>query len=503
MDAIPRTGPPSEPVSSGETAAPDILAGPDAGPAAVRGGVLRVGGYVVGAAVSVVSASLLFRHLGVVDVGRYVTALSLVAIVAAVSDLGLTAVAVRELSRVGPDDRGPLAQDVLGLRLLLTAVGGVAIVAIAWAAYGPQLAAGVALATAGLALLVVHENFALPLLVGLRLGWVTAFELGRQLLTVALTIVLVLAGAGLLPFLAISIPVGALAAVLTAVLVRASRALRPTFDWQRWRPLVLASLPYAAAVAASALYFRASVLLVSALASPEELGYFSASFRVVEVLTVVPGLLVGSALPIFARAAGNDHDRLGYGLGKVFEVCVVVGAGVAVAFAVGAPLAITIIGGDALEPAAPVLAFQGLALGATFVTLVWANALLSLGLFRTILLVTVLGLAVNLGLVAVLTLTDGARGAALGTALAEVFLVVVQCAAVVRGRPELRPSFRVVPRAALAAAVALTPLLLTGVPVGVRLALSLSLYAAAILLLRALPRELLDLVPARRGAGTP
>src|SRR5271154_1178893 len=76
----------------------DLLSTSQAGPAAVRGGAFRVGGYIVGALVSAISAALLFRYLGVVDIGRYVTALSLVAIVGVLSDLGLTAVGVREVS---------------------------------------------------------------------------------------------------------------------------------------------------------------------------------------------------------------------------------------------------------------------------------------------------------------------------------------------------------------------------------------------------------------------
>ena len=99
---------------------------------------MRVGGYVAGTLVSVFSAALLFRHLGVGDTGLYITALSLVAIVAAFSDLGLTAVGVRELSRRPPDERWPLARDLLGLRMTLTAVGGVVVTAIA---AGPALLA--------------------------------------------------------------------------------------------------------------------------------------------------------------------------------------------------------------------------------------------------------------------------------------------------------------------------------------------------------------------------
>lgn len=473
----------------------DVLSTSAAGPAAVRGGAMRVGGYIVGALLSVLSGALLFRHLGVTDTGRYVNALALVAIVGAVSDLGLTAVGVRELSQRPVEERWALARDLLGLRITLTLIGSVIAIAIAWASYSGTMAEGVALACAGLLLLAIQDNFALPLVIGLRLGWVAALDLSRQVLTVLFTIALVLAGATLLPFLGISIPVGAFVLVGTALLVRGTRTLAPTFSWARWREFMGAMIPYSAAIAASALYFRVSILLVSALSDNHQLGYFSASFRIIEVLTVVPALLAGAAFPIFARAARDDHDRLGYSLGRVFDVALIAGAWVAVSIAVGAPLAIAIVGGSKFAPAVPVLAFQGVGLGAMFVSLVWANGLLGLGLYRVILALSLGSLLLNVMLVAPLVLIDGARGAAIGTAVVEILLAVAQCLAIVRGRPQLRPSLRVLPRVALAAALGLVPLALTGVPVIVRLVISTSLFGICLLVTRAFPPELLDLVP--------
>ncbi len=462
-----------------------------------------MGGYIIGALFSVISASLLFRHLGVRDTGQYVTALSLVAIVGALSDLGLTAVGVRELSTRPQAERWPLARDLLGLRITLTVVGSVAIVAFAWAAYTPTLAAGVALACVGLLLQATQDNFALPLLIGLRLGTMSMLDLSRQLLTTLFTVLLVLAGAELLPFLGISIPVGVIVLGATAVLVRGTRTLAPTFSWRRWRRFVRPMLPYSAAIAASSLIFRVSILLVSALASAVELGYFSASFRIIEVLTVVPALLAGSALPIFSHAARDDHNRLGYALGRVFEVGLIVGAWVAVSIAVGAPLAIAIVGGARFAPAASVLALQGVGLGAMFVSLVWSNGLLGLGEYRLILAISVGGLLLTAGLVAALTVADGAHGAAIGTSAGEVVLAVTQCLAVVHGRPALRPSLRIVPGVALAAALGLVPLALVGIPVIGRLAISTALFAGAVLLTRAYPPELLDLLAGlRSGPGS-
>jgi O-antigen/teichoic acid export membrane protein len=465
---------------------------------------MRVAGFLVGALVSTLSAALLFRHLGVVDTGRYVTALSLVAFVGALSDLGLTAVGIREIATRPPGERWALARDLLGLRITLTLIGGIVVTAIAWTAYSSTLAAGVALAGVGLLLQATQDNYALPLVVGLRLGWVSALDLARQLLTVLVTVTLVLLGAHLLAFLGMSIPVGLIVMGATAVLVRGTRSLVPAFSMRRWGAFVRAMLPYSIAVAASALYLRVSVLLVSALSSATQLGYFSASFRIIEVLTLVPGLLASSAFPIFARAASDDHERLGYALGRVYEVSLIVGAWVAVSIAVGAPLAIAIVGGAHFKPAASVLAVQGVALGAMFVSIVWANGLLGLGLYRQIMAINVSALILGAILVSVLIPIDGARGAAIGTAIAEVVVGIVQALAVVRGRPALRPSMRALPRVALAAAVGLVPLALTSVPTVARLAISSTLFAAALLATSALPRELLDLVPwIPRTSGSP
>ncbi len=473
----------------------DVLSSSSAGPAAVRGGALRVAGYIVGALVSVFSAALLFRHLGTTGTGSYVTALSLVAIVAAFSDLGLTAVGVRELSRSPVTERWSLARDLLGLRVTLTVLGSLLVTAIAAVAYSATLAAGVALACVGLLLQATQDNFALPLVIQLRLGWVSALELARQLLTTAFIAALVLLGASLVPFLGISIPVGVVLVIATATLVRGVRSLSPTFSWTRWREFMRGMVPYSAATAASALYFRVSILLVSALASAVELGYFSASFKIIEVLSIVPALLASSAFPIFARAARDDHERFGYALERVFEVSVIVGAWVAVSIAVGAPLAIAIVGGAEFKPAAPVLAIQGLALGAMFVSLVWSYALLSLSLYRMILLISVSALLLNALLVAVLVPLDGAQGAAIGTAFAEVVAAIVLAVAVIQGRPQLRPSMRVLPRVGLAAGLGLLPLTFSGVPVIARVAISTTLFAGALVITRALPSELRALIP--------
>ena len=59
---------------------------------------------------------------------------------------------------------------------------------------------------------------------------------------------------------------------------------------------------------------------MSLVSTAVETGYFSASFRIVEVLIAVPAMLVTAAFPILARAARDDAARLRYALQKLFEV---------------------------------------------------------------------------------------------------------------------------------------------------------------------------------------
>ncbi|HTD57804.1 MAG TPA: hypothetical protein VK672_02820 [Solirubrobacteraceae bacterium] len=473
----------------------DLLSSEGAGPAAVRGGGLRGIGFLIGSIASIGSAALLFRHLGVLETGRYVTIVSLVAVVSGFSDLGLTAIGVREASVRGDEERLPLLREMLGMRIALT-VGGVAIVgAIAAFLYPSLIVAGVAIAGLGLLLQVTQDNYSVLLQVDLRLGWVTTLDMLRQLSTALFVGLLVLADARLLAFVAVAVVVGVVCLTSVTLLIRGRRSLSPAFHWARWQPLIAQILPYSAAVAATALYFRMAIILTSLLASGHQSGLFGAAFRIVEFLTVIPALLVGVALPIFSRAAHNDLERLGYALRRVFEVALVVGAWIAVSLAVAASLVIAIVGGPHFAAAAGVLQILGVALAGTFVSVVWGNALLSLRMHRELLAIS-LGMLVSSSLlIALLVSADGATGAAIGVVAGEVGMAAVAGVVLARRHSELRPSLRILPLVGLAAGVALTPMLASGIPVIVRLLASTSLYGVVLILTRALPPELGALLP--------
>jgi O-antigen/teichoic acid export membrane protein len=470
----------------------DILASPAAGAAAIRGGALRVSGYLFGVALTVASAAVLFRYLGPAKAGQYVTAFAVVGIVGNMLDGGLSWLAVREAAvRRGADRRAVIA-DLLGMRLLLSVAAIVLATAFAVAVgYDSALVIGIGLASVGAALLSVQLILAAPLIADLRLGWVTAIDVFRSAFVVVLILAFVWGGLGLLAFLAVPIPVG-LACVLWAILlVRNEITLAASFRMDAWRVLLRDVVPYALATAAGLLYFRVAVVLLSLISSKHETGLYSAAFRIVEVLMLVPQLAVGAVLPILARAAREDHDRLAYGIDRAFRAAAVLGTGLAVVLVIGAPFAIAVVAGPDFSGAADMLRIQALGLGVALVTSVFTYALLSLRMYRELLVANTTALGVSIALTLTLGRVWGGMGAATATVVAELCLAGGAGWLLLRRHPALRPEWLFLLRVAAAGLATAALVLIPGVPSVVLAAAGAVVYTVLAFVLRLVPEEVL------------
>lgn len=478
-------------VTHGGLDAAAMLDAPSAGGKVIRGTVPRLGGYGAGVLLGVLSASLMIRHLEVVDWGRYVTVTSLVAIVGGLSEAGLSSIGAREYVTREGADRERLMRNLLGLRLALTSLGIVAALLFALVAgYAPVEVVGTLLAGLALLLTVAQQMYMVPLGTALKIGWVSGLDLARQVLTVLAVVSLIVAGGGLLSFLAVPLPVSLLLVLLTVVLVRGAIPLRPAFERTQWKYVLQLTVVYSAAAAVASIYTSVTVVIASLLATGKELGYYGASFRIFSTLTALPLLAVNLAFPIIARAAHNDEARLKYVMQRLFEAAVIFGTWLSISTILGARFAIDLVAGSSFRPSIAVLQIQGAGLLGTFVTVTWGTGLLALHRHRTLLVANVIGLATS-GLVTVALVPDyGAKGAAIATVAGEFALAAVYTMSVFGRDRRLRVSVSVVPKVAVAAAAALA---LAAVP-GLRdvpLVLAASVVFFLVLwVLRGIPSEL-------------
>jgi O-antigen/teichoic acid export membrane protein len=467
----------------------DILDSPRAGVRVIQGTAVRSAGYFAGIGLALLSAPLLTRHLGVADYGSYVVVGSLIAIALIFADAGMTAAGIREYSVRDASGRTRLLQNLASARLVASAVAGTgALVFAVVAGYAPILVAGAALGAVGLVLTIAQRTYAIPLAVALRLEVATALDLLRQVLAVAGIIVLVVAGAGLLAFFVLPIPVALVVLVATLIVVKEHGGIRPTVRRDEWL-LLLGEVPAAAASMLGALFYRVAIIMMSLLATSEQTGYFGLSLNVVDVLVPVATLVAGSAFPILARAADLDRQRLRFAFRQLFDVSVILGIGSAFVLVAGAEPIVAFLGGVEFEPAVPVLRIQGLAVAATFPVVLFGYMLWVLRARRQLIVGNLFGLGAAVVLTATLIPAWEAKGAAVAMAVAETLLAVWLGIALLRGRADLRPSLRTVVKA-LAAVAAAAGIALLPIPPLVGVTLGSATYLVVLLVLRAIPMEI-------------
>lgn len=475
-----------------------VLDGGAVGGLLVRGGAVRFASIAGMAALSVIMAAVLTRHLGVSRFGRYTTVMSVVGVVAVVIDAGMGYIGTREYAILLGQERTDMMRDLLGLRVALSCAGVVVATAFAVVAgYNLPLVLGTVVASLATSVLIVLHTLQIPLANDLRLGIVSALELGRQTLWTLGVVVLAVVGAGVFPLLGITLPAYALMLLPAALLVRGRILVRLVLRPSVWPRLLRATATLSLATAIGQLYIYVGQIVTSLVASQHQSGLFALSFRVFVVTAGVPTVLATSALPVLARAAHNNRDRFVAGMQRSFEVAMLAGFGVAVVMSAGARFATSIVAGPKFAAAATVLSIQSFAMIASFLIACWSLGLLALRLHRSILVASGVALTVSVVLTLVLARADGARGSAIATIAGESTLALASLVALMRDgsaeRPRMRIAVKLVPVTGVAAFVSLA----FSMPSIARPFVAFAVYGAGALLTRAASPDLLALIPSR------
>jgi O-antigen/teichoic acid export membrane protein len=503
------SGPPDagEPVlapggrAAGEPAR-DVLDTAAAGGLIIRGGVLRLVSYVAVVLLSLLPAVLLTRHLGAAGFSAYTTVISLVTVVSLVTDVGMSNYGTREFAVLEGSERDTLMRDLLGLRVALTLTGvlGATLFALI-AGYDLALLAGTVVAGLSMVALVLQHTLSIPLAAELRLGIISTLEVARQALTVVAIVALVAIGAGVFPLLAVTLVVYMVLVPITAVLVRGRISLRMSLQLSRWAALLRPTIAFSLATAVGALYVYTAQIITSLATTSHQSGEYALAFRVFVITVTIPGLLVGGTVPLLARAARDDRDRLAYALQRIFEVSLILGIAAALGIYAAAPLIIKVVAGPKFAEFAgsiPVLRIMGVAMIASFLIAGWGFALLSIRSYKALLLVNGAALLVSCALTPILAATYGAKGGAVATLCGEATLAVGYLVVFALAHPELRPRLAILPKVILAAVPATALALALSLPSLVSTAIVLAAYGLVIVLTRATPSEITELIPRPR-----
>ena len=211
---------------------------------------------------------------------------------------------------------------------------------------------------------------------------------------------------------------------LMMMLARGKVRLRPSGDPALVRTLLGWALPLGGAMIIASLYWRIDIVLLSAISSDEQVGLYGVSYRMVDALVTLPGFVLITLLPEFARLA-EQRPRFDEIVQKAFNVMQVGAVAVLVPSVVFAPEITEVIGGSDFRDAAPVLQLLMVAVALTYLSAPVAQAFTALNEQRRLLPLAIVLLGANVGLNLALIPVWGAEGSALAFALTEVLHIAV------------------------------------------------------------------------------
>jgi O-antigen/teichoic acid export membrane protein len=413
--------------------------------------IVQAVGSMLAAAIGFFTFVAVTRGLGPEGFGDFSAAMAFLFIPVAIADVGLSAAVLREISTT-PERTEPAMRASLPLRALVSAVVMAMAVGVGVALpFNERTTVAVLIGSVG-SFMTLMSLALLPVLQAqLRMQWAVAGNVAGRLVALAGTLGAFAAGLG---FQAIVWAyVAGLAATFMIHLVGVARVvtLSPVVDRAYWRTLFVGSLIIGLAIAISQVYFRIDTLLLALIRSSEEVGYYGAAYKFIELAQFTASAVAISMFPPLASFLAGGDPRARELVQKAFDVLVAAATFVAVLMLAFPEEIIRFTAGSEFHDAAPALQLLAPFVFFGFVNGVFFRILLATRrdtvLFVASAGVLVLNVALNLALIPIY----GYKAAAVVLVVTEA--LVVAPLAVVISNEGLLPNLRYAPLVALAGGV--------------------------------------------------
>ena len=374
-------------------------------------------------------AALMLRILGVNAVGDYTGAVVMVGYFEIMTNFGLNALIIREVSR-HRDRAGRYLADAILLRLALCLVS-LPIVALLVLFGGAWLRlenrAIVAFALLALALIPGNVTTTLSALFYAweRIEVPAGFSVVTALVRVTLGTAALLAGAGIIGLAAIALLLNLVLVVVFLVSARRILHLKMTGAVPADLPEMLGeSFPLLLNNVLVTVFFKIDVLLLLAYQGSEALGYYAAAYKWVDGTLIVPSTFTFAVYPTLSRFAEEKGEGLRLAYEIAVRVLLTIGIPIAVAIFFLSGDLILLLGGQAYYPRSAV----ALTILIWFLPFSYLNgltqyALIAVNRQRFITIAFVIATSFNLIANFLLIPRYGINAAAIVTVLSEVVLM--------------------------------------------------------------------------------
>jgi O-antigen/teichoic acid export membrane protein len=460
--------------------------------------IVQAVGSLLASLVGFVTFVAVTRYLGPGAFGDFTAATVFLFIPVVLADVGLSAAVLRDIS-ADPTRTEPAMRSALPLRVIVSALAVLVAVGVGLALpFNDQTRSAILIASVG-AFFQLMTLALLPVLQSqLKMHWAVGATLAGRLTTLGLTLGVLAAGLGFRSVVVAHVAGLAVTFLLHLVVVARMVPLRPVIDVRYWRRLVAGAVVLGLAIGVSQIYFRVDAVLLALLRSADEVGFYGAAYKFIELSGIIVSAVGVSIFPPLARFVATGDPRARRLVQRGFDILLAAAAPLAVLM-LTFPEEIVVLaagpefreGGEALQLLAPYVLFS-------FANGVMWSVLISANRDRALLAMALGILVLNVGLNLLLIPEYGFKAAAAISVVSEA-AIAIPIALVVR-QEGLLPNLRFIPVLLLGVAAMIATLLVMPGPWELVAAVGAAVYAAVVLVLPGTARDVLldDLVAGLR-----
>lgn len=294
-------------------------------------------GNFLNKAISIVVLMALTVYLSPAEFGRYSFVIAYTSFFGIFTELGINTLLTRDIS-AGTVDAGYGFGHAILLRSALTVItAAVSLASLFALGYPSDVVTLAAAASISLFLsfrgLFLRTVFDIPFQVNLKMAYPSFINLLNEIVTLGIILWLVRVKAGLL-WLVLSINLANVPGFI-AVLALSVRVIRPRFsiDTGQWKSILAQSLPLGAASFLEGVFIITPFFIMTRFSTEEALGYYSLPFRLVSSLWIIPVAVMVTLLPKMSRDAKESEVSVVHGFFKGLKLVV----------AAGVPLALLVV----------------------------------------------------------------------------------------------------------------------------------------------------------------
>ncbi|MFA6130827.1 MAG: flippase [Patescibacteria group bacterium] len=334
-------------------------------------------GKMLGNIFGILAVAVLSRYLAPEGYGQLTIILTFLSVFAAIVDFGLTLTTVQMISEDKAEEN-----KILGNLLTIRIISAVLFLSLApvtalFFPYDHVIIIGIAVGAISYLFGTTSQMLVGVFQKRLIMHWTVLAELLNRLLVLVGACFAAKYDLGLVSIVWLFVFGNALQLLSILFFSRHHVTLRFRFHLATVKDIISRSWPIGASIFFNLIYLRGDIIFLSLFRSNAEVGIYGAAYKVVDVITTIPVMYMGLALPILVRAFMGDKKDFLRSMQDSFDFLIILAIPFALgSIALGRPV-MELISGEEFSEAGAVLAILGPAASIVFINSLFGHAVVA------------------------------------------------------------------------------------------------------------------------------